>query len=252
MVISSSFEYDTHRWHSLDYFLFFCPLCEQNNHVNVILVQVQLVQYLLLQKCLLLLLALSCINSAHSLQYTHWNNLVLFGQHFIQIAKRSWFLAFNVPSVPQIYCQFLCDFILDHFTWFWHLDRWHCQVQVWIFHWVNLDFLQVLANFQSLKPWDTGCSCGERWHDSSCFDLHVNPIHWVQLVVDGSKISHRVDKINVAICILVFFKLFGLDFEVMAPSRDDFFVQLVFIFFLHDLLFFLFLSFFLLLFSWFL
>ncbi len=48
MVISSSFEYDTYRWHSLDDFLFFCPLCEQNNHVDVILIQVQLVQYLLL------------------------------------------------------------------------------------------------------------------------------------------------------------------------------------------------------------
>lgn len=71
---------------------------------------------------------------------------------------------------------------------------------------VFLKFFEHLYQLEGLEASNSGSrSCKSR-HNATCLEFDVDPVHWVQLIVQTTAVCHAVHKVNVVVAVVVFLK----------------------------------------------
>ena len=71
-----------------------------------------------------------------------------------------------------------------------------------------------------MKSSNTGGGGSEGRHNSAGFEFGGDPVELIKFVVEGSKVSHGIDEVDVTILIVILFELFSLHYHFLPVDKD--------------------------------
>jgi len=140
---------------------------------------------------------------------------LVFGLELCQELFEGKVCSVDLPAVPESRFDLLCELDFQHISWLTRLHDWHSEVEEGI---AMVGLLGATCQFDELQSLETSDRCrggGHSRHNAACLELHLQPIHGLELVGCCPAVGHRMHVVDMVVAIVVFLELFCLDDGVL-------------------------------------